>query len=256
MSNISIDSSFHVLELWQAAYNGDVPKLEELLADPDLRSKINYKMHSQDNHTALFFACYGAANAETIRILISAGANPFLRDKIGRLPLHLAANTRDSELITALLEVPSMRSFRLDAATSTGQTPLHYLFLPDLGFGSAVKPNNADLSKCLPLFLEIGQDPLGSLHKKDHNGLSSLMLVKYYNLNAAFHSYVSPKTFEILLKNVSVPYNVEELLKSNLITPSLQYVFDNHKNFQVTEDIVYISTNQDAGAIQRPIFKP
>jgi hypothetical protein len=129
--------------LGQAAYIGDVPKLQELLLDPTVKDMINHKMKSQGHHTALFFACYGAANPETVKILIQAGADPFVRDDAGYLPLHFAANTQDADLIAALMEVPNMKAHRYDPATSTGQTPLHALFLPSLGVSSTVKSKNA-----------------------------------------------------------------------------------------------------------------
>ncbi|HSX20903.1 MAG TPA: ankyrin repeat domain-containing protein [Gammaproteobacteria bacterium] len=212
-----------VFELWQSAYSGDAAKLQELLSDPAISNKINYSMKSQGNHTALFFACYGSANAETIKVLINAGADPFQRDDKGRLPLHFAANTKDADLIATLLAVPNMRDFRLDMTSHNGQTPFHALFLPDLGIGITAKSKSADISKCLPHFLEVGHDPLGVLHKKDHNGLSSLMLVKHYQHQAAFHPYVGPKTFEILLKSVIVPANIEELLKADLSAPQKEF---------------------------------
>jgi len=233
MPEITSNPFFRVLELWQAAYSGDAPKLQALLADPILRDKINYKMKSQGNHTVLFAACYGAANAETVKILINAGADPFLRDNNGRLPLHFAANTKDKELIAALLETPNMKSFRLDTASDTGQTPFHALFLPSLGVDSAVKSKNADLSSCLPLFLEVSNDPLGALRKKDNKGLSPLTFVKHYNLKSAFYPHVPPKTFEILLKSVVVPANIEELLKPEVSTFSLELAIDDNENIFV-----------------------
>jgi len=199
-------------ELWDAAYNGDIQKLQELLADPEYRDMINYKMNSQ-GHSALFFACYGAANAETVRLLLNAGADPFQRDDNGCLPLHFAANSLDPALIAALLEVPNMHAFKHDVATASGQTPLHALFVPGAGDGLTLKSKNADLTSCLSFFLERDKNPLGALHKKDNNGLSSLMLVKYYNLQPYFYPHVPPKTFGVLLSTISVPGNIADILK-------------------------------------------
>lgn len=213
MADISIDYIDPITELWYAAYYGDVSKLQQLIADPIYKDQINYKENSQ-GHSALFFACYGAANPETIRVLLNAGADPFQRDGSGCLPLHYAANSLDPELIMALLEVPNMKDFRLNAAAQTGQTPLHALFIPASEVGLTVKSKNADLARCLPLFLERDNNPLGALHQKDNNGLSSLMLVKHYNLQSNFHQYVPSMTFGILLKSVSIPGNMTELLKS------------------------------------------
>jgi hypothetical protein len=255
MSGIKIAPFFRVLELWQAAYSGDVIKLQELLEDPTVREKINYKLNSQGNHTALFFACYGAANAETIRLLLLAGADPYLRDNAGRLPLHLAANTQDSELIAALLEAPNMRNFRYTPANN-GQTSLHALFIPGFGISSAVKAKNADLSKCLPLFLDEGNDPFGALQNKDNNGISSLMLVKHYQLKDVFMPFVPPakrRLFEIYLRTLSIPGNIDELLKSHPTTTSLETTLGTNENIKINENIVYIEENEEAA--ERRSFK-
>ena len=137
-------------EIWDAAYNGDIPKLQQLIADPAYHSLINYNLNSK-GHSALFFACYGAANAETVKTLLNAGADPFQRDNTGNLPLHFAANSLDAELIKALLEVPGMNEIKLNAASGTGQTPLHALFLPGLDVAIPYD-KTVDISKCLPFF--------------------------------------------------------------------------------------------------------
>ena len=172
-------------------------------------------MNSQ-GHSALFFACYGIANAETISILLNAGADPFQRDNEGRLPLHFAANSLDSQIIAALLKAPNMNSFKHDAANKAGQTPLHALFLPSSGILGTIQDRSTGIERCLPFFLERDNNPLDALHKKDNNGLSSLMLVKHFKLQGGFKQHVSEKLFQILLKGVSVPGNIAQLLNSDL----------------------------------------
>lgn len=213
MSAVSIDNSVSVTELWDAAYTGDVAKLQELIANPAYRDMINLNVNSQ-GHSALFFACYGAANVETVKLLLDAGADPFQRDNIGCLPLHYAANSLDASIISALLEVPNMYAHKLVAA-GNGQTPMHALFLPGHD-GNSKADKIAAISSCIPYFLKSNESPLGTLHAKDNNGLSTLMLVKHYNLQESFYPHlpanVSPKTFGILLKSVAVPGNIGSLL--------------------------------------------
>lgn len=199
-----------VVQLWKAAFSGDNQTLQNLIANPNHSANINCADNPQ-GHSALFFACYGNANAETVKLLLDAGADPYQRDNAGCLPLHFAANSLDPDIINAVLAAPNMSRFKLDIATGTGQSPLHALFLPN-----TPKAKNIDLSKCISLILDKDNDPLGALHKKDNNGLSSLMLVKHYNLQGSFAQHVSPRTFAILLKSVWVPGNINEILSSDL----------------------------------------
>lgn len=209
-----IDNVASASELWAAAQIGDVAQLQSLLADPAYKEMINNNTNAQ-GHSALFFACYGGANAETVRILLKAGADPFQRDNHGNLPLHYAANALDPTIIAALLEAPGMYASKLAVATSSGQTPLHAIFMPGAD-GVAKNTKTAEISSCIPYLLKRDESPLVTLRAADKNGLSTLTLVKYYGLQASFHPFVPPKTFETLLKSIAVPGNIEALLQADL----------------------------------------
>lgn len=222
MLDISLHYVDGVEELWLAAYNGDVPKLEQLLEDVEFKSRINHTMNLYYEHSPLFFACYGAGNAKAVKLLLDAGADPFQRDNLGRLPLHYAANSLLQEVIDVLLDVPNMKAHRLDDMSDIGQTPLHALFLPNLGISQAVRADNSKLTKCLDSMLEPNRDVSKRvMEKQDKNGLSSFMLVKHYKLNPWFPpQHTPPKMFENFLRIfVTVPGNIADLLASDYYCP-------------------------------------
>jgi hypothetical protein len=222
MLDISLHYVDGIEELWLAAYNGDVPKLQQLLANDDFKSRINHTLNLGHDHSPLFFACYGAGNAAAVRELIEAGADPFQRDDMGRLPLHYAANSLLKEVIDVLLDVPNMRTHRLDDLSINGLTPLQALFLPSLGISQAIKTDNSKLAKCLDSMLDPNRDASKrAMEKVDKNGLSSFMLVKHYKLAPWFPpQHTPPKMFENFLRCfVTVPANITELLASDLYCP-------------------------------------
>lgn len=218
MLDISLDYVDGVEELWLAAYNGDVTRLEALLTNVEFKDRINHTINLGYDHSPLFFACYGAGNAEAVRVLLDAGADPFQRDNIGRLPLHYAANSLHKEVIDALLETPNMKTHRLDAISSNGQTPLHALFLPSLGISHSIRADNSKLSECLDSMLDPNRDASKrAMEQLDKRGINSFMLVKHYKLNSWFPSqHTPPKMFENYLRCfVTVPSNLTEILASD-----------------------------------------
>jgi len=215
MLDINLHYVDGVEELWLAAYNGDVPKLEQLLENIEFKARINHTMNLGYDHSPLFVACYGAGNAAAVKVLLDAGADPFQRDIFGRLPLHYAANSLLKEVIDVLLAVPNMRDYRLDDISANRQTPLHTLFLPTLGISGAIRADNSKLTKCLDSMLDPNRDASKrAMEKLDKNGISSFMLVKHYKLNSWFPSqHTPPKMFENFLRCfVTVPGNITELL--------------------------------------------
>ena len=224
MDEISIDTFNRLMELYVAAYLGDVPKLQQLLEEPELKEKINHTMNSERNHSALFYACYGASNAEAVKVLLAHGANPFQRDSIGHLPLHLAANSWDPEIIKVLLEVENMIDYKLDAATITGQTPLHALFLPGSGIDAETKAKNANPKLCLSLILTADRTQShAALLKMDKQGVNSLMLVKCFN-RATWFAPEAPKAFPIYVSKAPAIANIKSVLEPGFYdsTPFLE----------------------------------
>ena len=66
--------------------------------------------------SVLHIAAYKAPMA--MRALLADGADPNVRDKAGRTPLHAAAKARQFASMTALLELPDM-AFDLDSKDGT-----------------------------------------------------------------------------------------------------------------------------------------
>jgi len=235
MANTRLDYFDRVTALFGLAYGANdaekVTKLEDLLKDPEFRRFINYGYNSQGEHSAIFFTCYGGASVEAVRVLIKAGANPFQRDNIGRIPLHLAANSADPEIVAEFLAVSKMQLFVDDAAKDTGQTPFHALFLPGSGNSPAAKAKNANLIACLTLLLAASGDPVASLKKKDNNKLTPLILAKHYGLLSAFDSLDPTLKAKLNLDSVVVPGNIEELVRVDFYgrTEFIEAAFVNNK---------------------------
>jgi hypothetical protein len=55
------------------------------------------------------------------------------------------------------------------------------------------------------------------------------MLVKHYGQKAAFHPHVPARTFDILLRSVSVPSNIDELLLTGVDVSIVEAVTDEHE---------------------------
>lgn len=235
MANIRIDYFDRVTALFSLAYGANdaekLAKLEELLKDPNFILLLNYGYNSQGNHSAIFFACYGGASVDAVSALLKAGANPFQRDNIGRIPLHLASNSADPAIVAEFLAVPNMGLFIDDAAKDTGQTPFHTLFLPGSGNGPAAKSKNADLAACLTKLLKVSPDPVASLNKKDSKQLTPLILAKHYGLLAAFDGLELGLKAKLNLDGIVVPANIEELLRIDFYgrTEFLEAAFVNNK---------------------------
>jgi len=232
MANTRIDYFDRVTLLFNASYSGNVPRLKELLADPNFKALINRGVDTQGNHAPLFFACYGGANAEAVQVLLDNGANALKRDNIGRIPLHLAANSNDPEILEVLLAQPSMNLFVDDAAADTGQTPFHALFLPGSGNGPAAKAANGNLADCLKKLLAKSPNPFKSLNTPDKNGLTPLILAYHFNLLAAFDNLDPSLKSEINQYIVKIPANIKELLKVDFYgrTELLEAAFVSHDN--------------------------
>jgi ankyrin repeat protein len=58
---------------------------------------------------------------DTVRLLIKNGANVFVQDKAHSTPLHLAAYTGSSEIVSLLLE----RGADINVLDESYKTPLH-----------------------------------------------------------------------------------------------------------------------------------
>ncbi len=220
-----------------AAYGGSTARLQELLADPRHAAHINLGVNSQGDHTLLFIALYGSANPETLTLLLEHGADPLHRDNIGRLPLHIAANTGDPKMLHRLLDYmkgklgsDAVSTLVDDPAESTGQTPFHALCLPGTGAGVAKKLENVELT--LSILCAYSSDEQASLSKPDNNGLTPLMLIKHYHANTALSDtckgIVGPDCFE----KVTIPENIGDLLKVDFFgrTPLLEAAFVGNKD--------------------------
>lgn len=107
-----------VYDICSAAYRGDIPAVEKLLAaNPELikaRSKIFGK-------TPIHYAA-GVGNVDMIRFLLTRGAAANDRDNFGNTPLHEAANYGQNGAAEFLLSSGG----DINSKTTIGWTPLHY----------------------------------------------------------------------------------------------------------------------------------
>jgi hypothetical protein len=223
-----------VSKLCFSAYHGNLAKLGELLTTPEATEKINAPL-GPFAHSALFFACYGKANAETVKLLLSAGANPLQRDCHRRLPLHFAANSLDGQIIEVMLAIEAMDGYRLDAESEFNITPVHALFLPGVAMEPPIK--DAKLQACIPLMFKDKGFGEGALKKKDQHGLSSVMLAKHLGLANAIAMQARAtgheRIFQIYCKSLKMPGNI------NAVLSNPTYDFDRNKYTQAAfpEDI-------------------
>lgn len=97
----------------RAAYAGDIAEVERRI-DAGERGATD-----DDGRTALYCAARGG-QAEVVRRLTAAGADPDVRNAAGDTPLLWAAQQGDIEVIDALLETGA----DVDLGTNAGQTPL------------------------------------------------------------------------------------------------------------------------------------
>jgi len=207
----------NIMDLCLAAHKGDNDRLNALLADPLIQAKINEPI-GKFGHSALFFACYGNANATTVSILLKAGANPSQRDYSNRLCLHFAANSLDVEIIQVILNEPNMSALRTDT-TCAGITPVHALFLP-----GSIDPDPVRRSKlplCLPPML--GNQSYGdsALKIKDSFGLTPMKLIRHFGLvnevDGACATSAQKKLLKLYLNNLKVPENIPALMSTQAL---------------------------------------
>jgi ankyrin repeat protein len=103
-------------EIHRAVMTGDNARVEELLkGDPKL---VNAKDSEQwaPLHLAVLFN-----RTETVKLLLSMGADPNVQDNEGWTALHTAAWTGHADMARLLLE----RRAEVDARSKSGWTPLH-----------------------------------------------------------------------------------------------------------------------------------
>jgi ankyrin repeat protein len=85
-----------------------------------LEAGADIDAHNGDGKTALYQAV-NYYRAETVSILLKAGANIDARDKHGKTALHIAAYQDDNETVSILLEAGA----NIDACDEHGNTALH-----------------------------------------------------------------------------------------------------------------------------------
>lgn len=216
-----------------ATYSGNTEGLRALLEEPKHLAHINLGVDSQGGHTLLFIALYGDANPETLALLLEKGADPFYRDNIGRIPLHIAANTADPKMLTMLLARDGVSEL-VDSPAATGQTPFHALCLPGTGAGVAKTPENTTLS--LEILLDYSNDARVSLNIPDTNGLTPLILIKHYN-NPELLKTCKEKLGQNCFEAVLIPENIDNLLKVDFFgrTPLLEAAFVGNKEIVASE---------------------
>jgi len=177
------------IELYNAAYGGNVKKVDRLLlaADCDRMLGLSAKFGCGED-TALHAACRGKGNLDVVRALLVAKANLEATDKKGRTPLFDAIRHERAEIVKVLLE----RGANLEAKNKSGWTPMHYAcaYLDSaqmlrvlISAGGDVKAKTIDgstplilasLAGSLPQVTELLDIYDGNLDYKDHFGNTAL----------------------------------------------------------------------------------
>ncbi len=109
--------------LREAAKKGDIATVRSIL-NSQTKFDINAK-NPKDGHTALHYAVTYAPldkQAELVKMLLAAGADPNARDKNGNTALHRVVVGGDEDLINALIDGGADLTAR-DTADGTGWTP-------------------------------------------------------------------------------------------------------------------------------------
>jgi ankyrin repeat protein len=166
------------------SYLGRVKELQDLLAVPEQAILLNKGVRKQGYHTALFFACYGSANLETVMTLVDAGADIYASDSMGRIPFHIACNAADPKIIKYFLDTFLAARSNFNIVDLNGRSPLHALCCS--GSSNNEKRRGAELIESLNLLLETYTDPasiIAALNQPDASGLTPLMLAKFYGLD-------------------------------------------------------------------------
>lgn len=195
------------------SYLGHVEILNELLDDPEQAAYLNTTVRKHGYHTALFFACYGSANLDTVISLIEAGADAFAFDNMGRIPFHIACNAADPKIVKYFIDkVPGIKS-EFNVADFNGRTPLHALCCN----GSSIneKRRGAELAESLNMLLEMYSDSaaiVAALNQPDDAGLTPLMLAKFYELDELSYIFARygidiSKTFKVTAEHPGVRYD-------------------------------------------------
>jgi ankyrin repeat protein len=274
MVDVNVDYMGRATFIYGAAYGGRLARLIELIgplqdsnsaeelvltaAQKNYLQYVDYQTDSQGNHTPLFLACYGGANVETVDFLIKKGASAYAVDNIGRMPIHLAANSADPAILRRLLEVPNMAIYVDFAAPETGQSPLHALCLPGSGAGPTAKSTNANQVACLNVLLDNSLEPLKSLMAEDKNGFTPIMLAKYYKLQPLLDVIAARFGDKIDLNSIEVQADADEKLKIDFYgrTELLEAAFCGNLASVVTEiakdnvDVNYVNPQSDRDALQ------
>ena len=104
---------------YAAAESVTLDKTSESLCNKLLVYKPLLDVTDQQGQTPLHIAVQ-AANINTLKALLTAGANPNIADEEGNTPLHLAAMQNDTQLLDALLK----HHANIHLANQSGKTPL------------------------------------------------------------------------------------------------------------------------------------
>lgn len=125
--NNKTDTTFGTAPLHVAAATGSLPHVNLLL---DAGAEIN-SPSILDQKTPLHYAastlkpyCSRPSQLEVISLLVANGANPFVFDRAGRLPLHYACTTGNEILVEELLR--AMGSHAINQPDEDSMTPLHH----------------------------------------------------------------------------------------------------------------------------------
>ncbi len=139
-----------------------------VMLEKGVNTDLTEDQPAEAGNTALHEAClYG--NADTVKLLMAAGADDSLQNVNGNTPAHLAVTKKNfgkeptfQERAAVLKELKS-----LDVARTDGKTPL--MLLQSLGYN--------EIHEMLPILLERGAD----VNHTDNEGNTALLLnAKYY----------------------------------------------------------------------------
>jgi len=196
-----------VEELVKAAANGDLVKVEELLARPDCNANGVFA-----GHTALQAASQNG-HLEVLRLLLRSGANLELEDKDGDQAVHHAAFGDEP----GVMEVIAASGADLNARNKRRQTALHiavnkgHVGVVKVLLGLSCHPSLQDSEGDTPLHDAISKkrdDMLALL--LDHS--ADIMLTNNNGFNALHHAALrgNPSAMRVLLSKLPRPWIVDE----------------------------------------------